>query len=109
MFVALCLTKEHFNGMIHLNFYPERASTPLPKVHHIDNQPLLLDEDSQLYNARKVTELPHCLAGCKRDEELRELLTDYNWLKASILTTSCEDVISTFHPVLPIVPLGRCC
>ena len=112
MFVALCLTKEHF---IFISWwyatpqllYPERSSTPL--VHCIDNQPLLLDEDSPLYNVRKVTELPHCLAGCKRDEELRELLTDYDWLKASILTTSCEDVISTFHPVLPIVPLGRCC
>lgn len=80
-----------------------------PKPQSIDNQPLLLNEESQLYNIRKLTELPYCLARCKREKELKELLTDYDWLKASILTTSCADVISTFLPVLPVVPLGRYC
>jgi len=93
----------------HTYAYPEGSLAVPPKPQSIDNQPLLLNEESQLYNIRKLTELPYCLARCKREKELKELLTDYDWLKASILTTSCADVISTFLPVLPVVPLGRYC
>ena len=92
-----------------MHAYPEESSAVPPKLQSIDNQPLLLNKETQLYNIRKLTELPYCLAGSKRDKELKELLTNYDWLKASILTTSCADVISTFLPVLPVVPLGRYC
>ena len=66
-------------------------------------------EDSQLlYNVRKLVQLPHCLFGAGRVEELKRLLTDYEWLKASVQTMPCADVVSLFTPIIPVVPLGRC-
>ena len=73
----------------------------------IDHQPLVLNEKQALYNIRKLTELPHCLANSGRNEALKELLTDYQWLKACILSLPCKDIIHDFTPVIPTVPICR--
>ena len=74
----------------------------------IADQPLILNEEEEpLYNVRKLVELPFCLAACGKHNELRDLLVDFNWLKACVNTTSCADIVSDFLPVLPVVPLGR--
>ena len=70
-------------------------------------QPLMLNEEKQLWNVRKLTELPYCLARCQRTDELKQLLTDYSWLKACIRTMPCADIVNWFSDVIPVVPLGR--
>ncbi len=67
----------------------------------------MLNEEKQLWNVRKLTELPHCLARCQRTDELKQLLTDYSWLKACVRTMPCADIINWFSDVIPVVPLGR--
>lgn len=70
-------------------------------------QPLLSNVERGLYNARKLSELPHCLASSGRRQELRDLLTDYDWIKGKICTSSCADLVEDFATVLPVVPLQR--
>ena len=104
------------HSYIHL-FLPNTSVTCCFHIHNIvvspvpppsiDNQPLFLNEESQLYNIRKLVELPYSLARCGRHEELKKLLTNFNWLKACIWTTSCTDIVSNFVPILPVVPVGR--
>ena len=67
----------------------------------------MLNEEKQLWNIRKLTELPYCLARCQRTGELKQLLTDYSWLKACVRTMPCADIINWFSDVIPVVPLGR--
>ena len=67
----------------------------------------MLNEEKQLWNVRKLTERPHCLARCQRTGELKQLLTDYSWLKACVRTVPCADIINWFSDVIPVVPLGR--
>lgn len=79
-----------------------------PAKHCIVNpQPLLLSPEKGLYNARKLSELPHCLARSGRRQELQELLTEYDWIKGKILTSSCADLVEDFASVLPVIPLQR--
>ena len=70
-------------------------------------QPLMLNEEKQILNVRKLTELPYCLVKCQRMDELKQLLTDYSWLKACIRTMPCADIINWFSDVIPVVPLER--
>ncbi len=79
----------------------ERLSSPA------FSQPLFLNEERQIYNTRKLSELPFCLARSGRLRELQDLLTDYHWLKGKIATSSCADVVEEFSAVLPVVPLNR--
>ena len=70
-------------------------------------QPILLNEEKNLWTVRKLTELPYCLARCGRIDELKELLTNYSWLDACVRTMPCADIINWFSDVIPVVPLGR--
>lgn len=78
-------------------------------LYEVDSQPLVLNEHSQHFNIRKLTELPHALSKSGRYayEALTELLLDYKWLKACILSLPCHDVLQDFTPVIPTVPIGR--
>lgn len=67
----------------------------------------MLNSEQQMYNVRKLVELPNSLARCGRLDELQSLLTDYNWLKASVHTMSCADLIEYYSTILPVVPLAR--
>lgn len=82
-----------------------KPRSPTPVM--ISQQPLMLNSEQQLYNVRKLVELPNSLAKCGRLEELRNFLMDYNWLKASVHIMSCAELIECFSTILPIVPLGR--
>ncbi len=67
----------------------------------------MLNEESQLYNIRKLKELPYCLANCSRYADLENLLLTYEYIKACIHATSCADLITDINRVVPVVPLGR--
>lgn len=90
---------------LHVQLEVKRLS--IASFYPIDHQPLVLNEEQALYNIRKLTELPHCLANSGRNEALKELLTDYQWLKACILSLPCKDIIHDFTPVIPTVPICR--
>lgn len=82
------------------------GASPVPPV-CVDNRSLLLSEESQIYNIRKLKELPYCLAKCGRNEELKHLLLDYDWVKACTSAISCADLISDFDLVVPVVSFGK--
>ena len=92
-------------------YFPFHTSVAIPaeesRVLSIADQPILLNKEEPLYNTRKLVELPFCLAACGKQDELRELLINFDWLKACVNATSCADVVSDFIHVLPVVPLGR--
>ncbi len=74
----------------------------------VSSQPLFLDTEKNIYNVRKLSELPFCLAKSGRRSELHNLLTNYHWLKGRIYTSSCAEVVEDFAAVLPVVPIQRC-
>lgn len=78
-----------------------------PASSSLMSQPLFLNEKKQLYNVRKLLELPFCLVRCGQKQELQDLLTDYSWLKGRICTSSCAAAVEDFAAILPIVPLQR--
>lgn len=73
----------------------------------VAKQPLILNEEKKIWNVRKLTELPYCLARCGRTDKLKHLLTDYKWLNACLQSMPCPDIINWFSDVIPVVPLGR--
>lgn len=73
----------------------------------IDPQPLVLNPESQLYNIRKLIELPHSLARALQGDKLKGLLTDYQWLCAGNVTNTIEDTMKAFTTMAPKVPIGR--
>ena len=81
-------------------------STP-PLMSVAVKQPVMLNEEEKLWNIRKLTELPYCLARCGKMDKLKQLLTNYEWLNACIHTMPCADIINWFSDVIPVVPLGR--
>lgn len=84
------------------------AKTPSPQpISVVSKQGFPLNEEKMVWNVRKLTELPYCLAKCGRTEELKELLTDHTWLSACVSTMPCADIINWFSHVIPVVPLGR--
>lgn len=78
-------------------------------LYEVDNQPLLLNEHLVQFNIRKLSELPHALAKSGRYayEALTELLLDYQWIKACLLSLPCRDILHDFTPVIATVPIGR--
>ena len=92
-----------------INFCNPSYSDSVEAVPEVDNQPLLLNEHLLQFNIHKLTELPHALAksGEQAHEALRQLLLDYQWLKACILSLPCRDILHDFTPVIPTVPIGR--
>ena len=84
-------------------------SDSLEALYAVNTQPLLLNEGLGQYNIRKLSELPHVLARSGRFayQALTELLLDYQWLKACVLSLSSWDLIHDFTSLIPTVPIGR--
>ena len=84
-------------------------SDSLEALYAVNTQPLLLNETLGQYNIRKLSQLPHALARSGRFayQALTELLLDYQWLKACVLSLSTWDLIHDFTAVTPTVPIGR--
>lgn len=99
------LFRSFFCNSMHHGYFS--ASSPDECSSAAFSQPLLLCTEKELYNVRKLMELPLCLERCGRRQELEGLLTDYSWIKGKILTSSCADLVKEFSAVLPVVPLQR--
>lgn len=94
---CFCLFSESCSDEQHTN------QSTAPPFH----QPLFLCAEKELYNTRKLMELPLCLSRSGRREELCALLTDYSWIKGRICTSSCADLVEDFSAIVPVVPLQR--
>jgi hypothetical protein len=102
---------DYFSGTSSEKRDPESddKSDSLEALYAVNTQPLLLNEGLGLYNIRRLSELPHVLARSGRFayQALTELLLDYQWLKACVLSLSSWDLIHDFTSVVPTVPIGR--
>ena len=63
----------------------------------------MLNTDSLIYNHRKLSELPYCLAKLGNMKELQEVLCDWEWMMSKIAAMTCEDYVTDFAPLVPTV------
>ena len=70
----------------------------------INNQPLIYyNEEDFIYNHRKLSELPYCLAKLGNLKELQEVVCDWKWMMSKIAAMTCEDYVGDFAPLVPTV------
>lgn len=69
----------------------------------INNQPLVLNKESLVYNHCKLNELPYCLAKLGNLRELQEVVCDWDWMMSKIAAMTCEDYVVDFAPLVPTV------
>ena len=69
----------------------------------INKHPLMLNKECLIYNHRKLSELPYCLAklGCMKG--LQQVVCDWEWMMSKIAATTCEDYVADLAPLVPIV------
>jgi len=63
----------------------------------------MLNKENLIYNHRKLSELPHCLAKLGKSKELQELVCDWEWITGKITAMTCEDYVADFAPLVPTV------
>ena len=63
----------------------------------------MLKKDDPIYNHRKLSELPYCLAKLDKLQELQEVVCDWDWMICKIAATTCEDYVADFAPLVPTV------
>lgn len=83
-------------------FVCEYADAVLPCC-LINDQPLMFDKKNLIYNHRKLSELPYCLARFGNLKELQEVVCDWEWMMAKIGAMTCEDYVVDFAPLVPTV------
>ena len=68
----------------------------------INNQPLIFNKED-LYNHRKLSELPYSLAKLGNLKELQEVVCEWEWMMSKIAAMTCEDYVADFAPLVPTV------
>jgi len=71
--------------------------------HFINKHPLMLNKELYIYNHRKLSELPYCLAKLGNMKELQQVVCDWEWMMSKIAATTCEDYVADFAPLVPTV------
>jgi WD40 repeat protein len=73
----------------------------------LNSQPLQLSTFCQLYNCRKLTELPHALFNAGRKETICKILSSFRWLKAYNEMGIVDELIDCISLMIPFVHVGK--